>query len=62
MPISQKRKNTEKKNVFKKLQIASDDVSTILDWKKGKKLGRLSKAWLSTLTISEKGNYLTLRI
>lgn len=46
MPISQKRKNTEKKNVFKKLQIASDDVSTILDWKKGKKLGRLSKAWL----------------
>lgn len=62
MPISQKRKNTEKKNVFKKLQIASDDVSTILDWKKGKKLGSLSKAWLSTLTISEKGNYLTLSI
>lgn len=24
--------------MFKKLEIASDDISTILDWKKGKKI------------------------
>lgn len=62
MPISQKRKNTEKKNVFKKLQIASDDVSTILDWKKRQKIREAVQSMTATLTISEKGNYLTLSI